>query len=163
MGINEGGSNPMDSLADTRGSSQDQLPVNDFYRYTSRQIEREESLINRRISWMVMFQGFLFASIAILSNTSSGGSMFTHLNLILPILAIMVSLLTFIGILGAYFSIFQLQDSWNTRSQDPKVEAATSSYPPFTPPLASLLGQWLGLGLPLLFVGTWLAMLLLRR
>jgi hypothetical protein len=153
----------MDSLTDTRDSSQDQLPVNDFYRYTSQHIEREETLISRRIAWMLVFQGFLFASIAILSNASSGGSMFTHLNLILPILGIMVSLLTFIGVLGAYFSIFHLQDSWDTRLYDPKVEAETSTYPPFTTPLASLLGQWLGLGLPLLFVGTWLAMLLLRR
>jgi hypothetical protein len=163
MGVNEGGSSPMDTLSDTRDSAPEQLPVKDYYRYTSRHIEREESLINRRIAWMVMFQGFLFASVAILSNTSSGGSMFTHLNLILPILGIMVGLLTFIGILGAYFSIFHLQDSWDTRSYDPKVEASTSSYPPFTTPLASVLGQWLGLGLPLLFVGTWLAMLLLRR
>lgn len=163
MGMNEGSSSPMNTLSDTRDSPPEQLPVSDFYRYTSQRIEREESLINYRIAWMLIFQGFLFASVAILSNTNSGGSMFTHLNLILPILGIMVSLLTFIGILGTYFSIFHLQDSWDTRLFDPKIEAATSSYPPFTTPLASLLEQWLGLGLPLLFVGTWLAMLLLRR
>jgi hypothetical protein len=163
MGMNEGSSSPMDALSDTRDSAQEQLPVNDFYRYTSQHIEREESLITNRIGWMLTFQGFLLASVAILSTASSGGSMFTHLNFILPILGIMVSLLTFIGILGTYFSMFQLQESWEARLYDPKVEDSTSSYPPFTTPLASLLGQWLGLGLPLLFVGTWLAMLLLRR
>src|SRR5215469_5572534 len=132
----EGRYRPIDSLSDTRDSSQDQLSIHDFYRYTSQHIEREESRINRQIAWMLVFQGFLFGSISILSNTRSGGSLFTHLNLVLPVLGIMVSLLTFIGILGAYFAIFHFQDSWDARSQDPKVETAISSYPPLTNPLA---------------------------
>jgi hypothetical protein len=45
----------MDSLADTPVSSQDQLPLHDFYRYTIRHIEREESLISRRIAWLLTF------------------------------------------------------------------------------------------------------------
>ena len=37
------------------------------YEYMSKQIEREDGLINTRITWMLTFEGFLFAALAIVA------------------------------------------------------------------------------------------------
>ncbi|MGO8950801.1 MAG: hypothetical protein ACLQUY_24740 [Ktedonobacterales bacterium] len=148
--------------SDIRDPSKDPLPLHDFYGYTVRRMERVESLINRRIAWTLAFQGLLLVSVAILANTNPKSSIYAHLALVVPILGMMVGVLTFIGILGAYLCIFHLQDSWDDRSSNTGAVGLRSSYPSFTTPLASLLDQWLGLGLPLLFVAAWLVLLLLR-
>lgn len=46
--------------------NQEKYPsAKDFYEYTVHQIEREQGLVDTRISWTLTFEGFLFAAIAI--------------------------------------------------------------------------------------------------
>lgn len=39
-----------------------------YYEDLSKQIEREDGLVNTRMTWMITLQGFLFAALALIGN-----------------------------------------------------------------------------------------------
>ena len=73
------------------------------------QIRHEESMIHNRISWMLTFQGFLFASVAVISNTSADTHIRSALINIIPLLGAMVAGLTFLGIAAAYMHMGEIR------------------------------------------------------
>ena len=133
------------------GGNQDPRPAQDsYYSFVCRHIEREEALIDHRISWMLTSQGFLFTGVAFLSSNSVDMQRRAHLIPVLAAVGICISLLSLAGILAAYPSITHIFKAWQAHP-----EAKAGIYPPITTPVASGLGRLLGYGLPLLFLCAW--------
>jgi hypothetical protein len=125
-----------------------------YYGFVCQHIEREETLIDHRISWMLTSQGFLFTGVAFLSSNTIGVQTRAQLVPVLAAVGICISLLSLVGIFAAYLSITHIFQAWQARP-----EAKADIYPPITTHFASGLGRLLGYGLPLLFLGAWLYLL----
>ena len=131
------------------------------YRFILRHIEREESLINRRIAWMLTFQGFLFATIALLANNQVDPSLRTNLEALSAIAGLLVGLLACIGVNAAYSSIKDKLNRWGSPERQKAIsDALRDRLPPITSKHASSGGKFLSYGLPLVFVLVWGVLLL---
>jgi len=131
------------------------------YRFILRHIEREESLINRRIAWMLTFQGFLFATIALLANNQVSPSLRTNLEALSAIAGLLVGLLACIGVNAAYSSINDKLDRWRKPERQKAIsDELRDRLPPITSKHASSGGKFLSYGLPLVFVLVWGVLLL---
>ena len=60
-------------------------------------IRHEETMIYNRITWMLTFQGFLFASLAIASDASTDAHIRSVLLGTIPLLGVAVGVLTLLG------------------------------------------------------------------
>jgi len=90
-----------------------ELPVHEYYDYMAKQVEREDGLINARITWMLTFEGFLFASLALIG----GKSTIPILNHVLPALGIIISLLCYSSVEGALSAIKTLKTGWEEKER----------------------------------------------
>jgi hypothetical protein len=85
----------------------------DLYRAIRGQIEHEDNLITQRLNWFLASQSFLFSGYAIVLNMPvelrAGTARFrTFLDLI-PIIAIIVGMLIWIGVLGGLLAMRRLR------------------------------------------------------
>ncbi|MBE9005078.1 hypothetical protein IQ259_08505 [Fortiea sp. LEGE XX443] len=134
-------------------TNKEELSQKDFYEYTVRQIEREQNLVNNRLSWMLTFQGFLFASIALVANKDTEPSIRLVFRNVIPAIGIAVALLAFIGIHAAALSSNEIKAKWKQR-------AGFQDYPPtFGTSKISLLGRITSYGIPTSVVLAWLLLL----
>ncbi|MHC5748934.1 MAG: hypothetical protein ACYTXT_45310, partial [Nostoc sp.] len=83
-----------------------------FYDIAVRQLERELSLINNRISWMLTFQGFLFATIALVANKNTEQAIRIVFRNVIPTIGIVVAFLALIGVHAAHLSIKSIKTRW---------------------------------------------------
>ena len=125
------------------------LTLKDKYDYTARQILREERLINNRLSWMLTFEGFLFAALALTANASNEGVLRNSLKYTIPATGIAVAVLTMVGISGAYVSINQIKIFWGKQK-------GIKCFPlPYGSPQASARGRVTSHGIPLAMMLMW--------
>src|SRR5262249_54976573 len=82
-------------------------------------LEHEDELINRRLSWNLTLQGFLFAAYGVtlqaITNQSPNRELIKHLSVLqylFPLLAGTVSILSYVGIYAAQKAIDQLREDW---------------------------------------------------
>ncbi len=147
-------------MADTPGPD---LPLDKFYEFTCRHIEREENIIDHRISWMLTSQGFLFTGFALISNgnATANAQLQSALSGVIEVVGIAIALLSLVGIHAAYLSVSNLIRNWENRWT--KVSSGDkqpySRYPAFTTRTASALGRFLGYCLPLVLMAAWLALI----
>ena len=88
-------------------------PDKDFvYEHLSREITREENLINNRLTWTLTFNGFLFAAIALIGDDQIHLQLRNTLQVIIPIVGITVASLGIIGVIAAYMAICQHRNEW---------------------------------------------------
>lgn len=122
------------------------------HKRASDQITKEEGLIHNRITWMLTFQGFLFAAIVLSANSNVDHRLGALLRGVIPWLALASAGLAFIGVRAGYISI-------NTIKKfllDYEVEHKPSVKPPaFGNPTASTMGRMTSHGLPLLVILAW--------
>src|SRR5215831_731060 len=83
-------------------------------------LEHEDELINRRLSWNLTLQGFLFAAYGVtlqaITNKSPNHDLTKHLSILLylfPLLGGAVSTLSYMAIYAAQKAIDQLREDWN--------------------------------------------------
>jgi hypothetical protein len=135
------------------------------YRLFRDRIEHEDNLIMQRLSWLMASQSFLFTAYAIVTNGLSGAtpdiknkyvSHLSTLESIVPIVAMLNSLLIFISILAALRAIAELRH----RYQQPA--AAFNVLPLQTSRAARTGGLSAPVLLPLLFLSVWLYLLVVR-
>lgn len=69
-------------------------------------IRHEEGLINARLTWMLTFQGFLFAAVSL----SSSGTRAAIVDVV-PIVGMGVALLSLLGVIAAYGTIDMVRRS----------------------------------------------------
>ena len=83
------------------------------YEYMSKQIEREDGLINTRITWMLTFEGFLFAARAIVAGKDDDPNIQFVLKYALPIVGSIIAFLAFLAIQAALTALKELKDRWD--------------------------------------------------
>jgi hypothetical protein len=130
--------------------------LKEYYDYTSRQIQREEALINNRLSWMLTFEGFLFAGVALVANGNTDPTLRSNFRYTIPVLGSVVALLTTKGIHAAYLSINHIQSSWEARLQGGRFPPAYGNSK------ASFLGRLTGYGIPTAMTLAWITLLTLQ-
>jgi hypothetical protein len=133
------------------------------YQIFRNRIEHEDNLIMQRLSWLMASQSFLFTAYAIVTNglgasPANGGNVFVnHLSIlgrIIPVVALLNSLLIFISILAALKAIRELRSGYQ---RQPTVLEAI---PLQTSRVARVLGLSAPVLLPLLFFAVWLFLLM---
>ena len=138
---------------------EDELSLKEFYNYTVSQIGREESLINNRLSWMLTFQGFLFAAIALVTDVGTDPAIRIILRNLVPIVGLVIGAFTLIGVHAAYLSINNIKAKCKERKEK---LCYRPLYPPaHGGPTAHRLGQIPSYGIPTMVVIAWLLFLLL--
>jgi hypothetical protein len=130
--------------------NREELSQKDFYEYTVRQIEREQGLVNNRLSWMLTFQGFLFASIALVLNKDTAPSVRLVFRGVIPGIGIAVALLALVGVHAAALSSSEIKAKWKQRD-------GFQQYPPtFGTPTISRLGRITSYGIPISVIVAWI-------
>jgi hypothetical protein len=93
----------------------------EFYSMVRSQIEHEDSLVNHRLTWLLMINGFLFSALGFSFAAEATGldkgegfcSKINHARDGLAMLGFLSSLILLIGILAASASIHNLMKQWN--------------------------------------------------
>jgi hypothetical protein len=133
-----------------------------YYQIIRSQIEHEDNLINQRLSWFVAAQAFLFSAYAILLNAPSQvrlegfATQQEILFFLIPLVAIGVSILTYITVIAAMLATANLRRLLKTHMNE-----KDSALPPVQGYRQTLLlGQASPLLMPFLFMISWIVLLI---
>ena len=140
----------------------------EYYDRIRSQIEHEDELINLRVVWQLLVQSFFFSTFATMLNAKEQAktALFDQLQYFLvwvvPIAALLAGLLTFVSIVTALWNINSLRRSHENYSRDnARQDPSTKLFPPIQgPEYVRRLAQVSPIGLPLLFILTWLIILI---
>ena len=133
------------------------------YQLFRNRIEHEDNLVMQRLSWLMASQSFLFTAFAIVTNglmaapATGGNIFFKHLSTlarIIPIVALLNSLLILVSILAAMKAICELRHEYQAQPRPLEV------IPLQTSKVARTLGFSAPVLLPLLFLAVWLFLLM---
>lgn len=113
-------------------------------------IAAEQTLVNNRMTWMMTFQGFLFAAYAVAMANDNDPKAKLALLIVIPITGILVAGVAILGLFAAHDAISQI-----------KASATSSNLPvpwclPFSKPQTSSLGRTVAYSLPGILILTWL-------
>ncbi|WKJ91350.1 hypothetical protein QZJ86_04265 [Methylomonas montana] len=125
------------------------------YDCLAHQIEREDGLINTRITWLLTFQGFLFAALAIVANNagSKDVAIYWALKYTLPVIGISIGVLGILGVRAALIALSELKDIWD--------QAKFPNYPPpYGKPRLHAFGSFYSQGIPIILSIAWTVILL---
>lgn len=133
-------------------------PLERYQLYRGR-IEHEDNLVMQRLSWLMASQSFLFTAYAIVSNALSNSiannngkifvSRLSALEDIVPIVALLNSLLIFVSIVAALKAIKELRREYHNLPGNLEVVALQTSR------ATRILGFSAPVILPLLFLAVW--------
>ena len=119
------------------------------YEHLSKEITREESLINNRLTWTLTFNGFLFASVALIGKKQIHPQLEIILHLIIPIVGTAVAGFGILGVIAAYLAIHQQRKEWGH---------LLNNYPkPGGKSLASWSGRIASLLIPATMLAAWIS------
>lgn len=163
------------------------LPLHQHYRIYREYVEHEDGLTNKRLLWNINIQGFLFATYGLsvqkvaelLSHPEPAAAMtaaqklldlsgLMALNLtivVLPIIGILISVVSWIGVWASRNAITNLKGEWD-RIYDAAKPKGAPMLPALTgggAPRSHWAGLWPPLLFPWLFVLTWAAFLFTRQ
>jgi ABC-type transport system involved in Fe-S cluster assembly fused permease/ATPase subunit len=133
------------------------------YQVFRNRIEHEDNLIMQRLSWLMASQSFLFTAYAIVTNgmstsSTTGGNIFVNhlqtLARIIPVVALLNSLLILVSILAALKAVRELRHGYQ-RQPEP-----FDLIPLQTSKSARMLGLSAPVLLPMLFLAVWLFLLI---
>jgi hypothetical protein len=106
---------------------------------------------------MLTFEGFLFAGLAIISNTKQSPQVRNALKDVLPLVGASVAALTILGVLAATLSIMKAKDVWEARGNNQEFG------PGYGSKLASVFGRVTSFGVPLVVAAAWIVILMKLR
>jgi hypothetical protein len=89
----------------------------------SKQIEREDNLIAQRLTLLLTFQGFLFASLSLLGRPDANQEIIGALKQVVPLMGIAISILAVFGIHAAVHNLNRLKDEWTALNSSKKYPA----------------------------------------
>lgn len=145
----------------TAQPSENISPLERYQIFRSR-IEHEDNLIVQRLSWLMASQSFLFTAYAIVSNGLAnaqpiGGNEFINhlaiLSRIVPIVALLNSLLIAVTIFAALRAIRELRNEYRKQPQPLEIISLQTS------PFVRTMGMTAPILLPLLFFAVWFYLL----
>lgn len=138
----------------------------DQYRMVRSQFEHEEQILNQRVIWFVFTQSFLYTGYAIALNAPEksgirfGIEMQQALVWVLPIVAFASGIAAFLAVIGSLMTRRDLRRYFDTFQGRPS-DGRETHYPPLQ---GSMLTHRLGVAsamcLPLVFIFTWLVLLI---
>ena len=140
----------------------DHLSPLERYQIFRNRIEHEDNLVMQRLSWLMASQSFLFTAYAIVTNgltasPATGGNLFVNhlltLARIIPVVALLNSLLILVSILAALKAVRELRNGYRCQPETLGV------IPLQTSKIARTLGLSAPILLPLLFLAVWLFLL----
>lgn len=123
------------------------------YDAIANQIDREDSLINYRLTWTLTLNGFLFATLGFFgSKDSPDPRVAEFFHFALPLTGFFISVAGFFGVLAAFIQIQYLTKQWQALADDrwprpfgdKKHAYVIGAIPSFLPPLVLIL-VWIGL------------------
>lgn len=115
-------------------------------------IRHEEALINSRLTWMLTFQGFLFASLALASDDSTSEALRDTLLQAIPVLGAVVAALALLGVGAAYLAIGQARQHFREDiGEDDRRDFGGKTW-------ARWLGRANSLGFPIVILITWIVL-----
>ena len=123
-----------------------------YYEYLAHQIEREDGLVNYRLTWMLTTQGLLFAALALLAGKEIDVDMRAMLAWLLPRIGIALSVIALLGVSAANNQITYLKKKWE------KLDYVKAPRP-YGGPWAWRFGLIPSLCLPVLFFAAWIYVL----
>jgi hypothetical protein len=82
------------------------------YEYLAYQVDREDGLINHRLSWTLQLNGFLFAAVALLGGSQIDEHVKRLVLRVVPIAGVAVSTAGLSGVIAANFAIRDLKKGW---------------------------------------------------
>ena len=119
------------------------------------QIEHEDNLITQRLSWFLTSQSFLFTAFAICLNNKELSEQSQRLIHLIPVLAISIGILIWIGIIAGTQAMRRLRNNYKhhipTRSGLPSLQSPTRF---------RFAGMTAPIFIPVLFVLAWFVLLL---
>jgi hypothetical protein len=123
----------------------------EWYERLAHQIEREDGLVNQRLSWMMQFEGFLFAALGLVANASVSSSLALKATLVivLPASGICAALLSSFGVNAAYDRLDELKTMYM------RVRGRQALVRPFGGRSAHVRGRVLGSLFPWLMASAW--------
>ncbi len=131
-------------------STHNHLSAKEYYEYYSSHIEKEIDLVNNRLSWMLTFQGFLFASISIATSNESEAATRLFLRNALSLAGIAVAILTLLGVFASALQRDTLKNHWKNHK--------INDFPPLGGNrLVSAMGRITSFGIPVTIIATWAA------
>jgi hypothetical protein len=140
-----------------------QFTSEEYYKIVRGQIEHEDNLIGTRLNWFVASQSFLFSAYAIVTSNLSGqkspwvNAQQKLLFRIIPVVAMFVCVLIFIGLVGAVFAMRRLRALYAHKIEHapdhglPPVQGYQQNY---------FMGQAGPLLLPPGFIAVWMLLLI---
>ncbi|GJL90653.1 hypothetical protein [Hyphococcus sp.] len=84
----------------------------ELYERVVKQIEREDNLIDHRVTYTLTFQSILFAALAFTSRAEEGNAIAAILIYIVPLFGAGTSTFGFLGVLSGFLSIWQKLHGW---------------------------------------------------
>lgn len=82
------------------------------YEYIAHQINREDTLVNYRLTWALQLNGFLFAALALVGKDVAG-PVKAFFEFAIPLIGLSVTIAGFIGILAAQRQLRYLTSLWS--------------------------------------------------
>ena len=125
------------------------IQKNDYCNHLSHQIEREDGLVNNRLTWILTTQGLLFTAFALTASEGIDPNIKDILLKALPWIGLLVGLVGCLGILAANLAIQGLKKQWRVLNYNyvPR---------PFGGDIISIFGLIPCLSLPIIFIAAWI-------
>jgi hypothetical protein len=92
-----------------------EISVKEYYGYVTHQIERQDNLINNRLTWMLTIEGFLYAGLAVIASKDTNKQIYNSLRIALPTVGVCIGLLALLGVFTALISLDGLIRGWKSR------------------------------------------------
>jgi hypothetical protein len=126
------------------------------YEQLAHQIEREDSLIDKRLGWMLTFQGFLIAAFALgMTETPSNAGISDVFKYIFPTAGFTVGLLALLAVRAALSALHDLKRLWTA-------PPFPDNYPqPFGRQRFHQHGAMYSQGLPLAMMIAWVVIIMI--
>ena len=86
-----------------------------YYKHISRQIDREDGLINTRLTWLLQFEGFLFAAFAVLDSKTDYGVLEQWVQVTIALSGLVAALWAYFAVKAALDQIGYLKEQWENR------------------------------------------------
>lgn len=135
----------------------------ELYRIIRERIDYEENLLNQRVIWLIFSQSFLVSAYAIMLNSPPEpkspmyGDLQSSLIWLLPSLALLVSIIVYMSVISALYHIAELGKSFESYPKDDTIER----FPAMNDTsFIRRLGGLPPILVPLLFIGTWIFLLI---
>jgi len=115
---------PLDRRQNTAGMGQvHAFHEPDLYDAIALQIERENSVINHRLTWTLQLNGFLFTAVSLLGGkVLDDAALRALVAIFVPMTGLVVSVSAFMGVLAAQHQLSYLTKLWTTKlsATDPR-------------------------------------------